>query len=53
MTANGSRPHASIVRWGGETQRLSDDLLLVRAGGHFAGATVLHCAPVPMGGGRC
>jgi hypothetical protein len=37
-----TRPHASIVRWGGETQRLSDDLLLVRAGGHFAGATVLH-----------
>jgi hypothetical protein len=37
-----TRPHPSIVPWSGETHRLSDDLLLVRAGGHFAGATVLH-----------
>jgi hypothetical protein len=30
------------VPWSGETLKLSDDLTLLRAGGHFAGATVLH-----------
>jgi glyoxylase-like metal-dependent hydrolase (beta-lactamase superfamily II) len=37
-----TRPHPSIVPWRGETLAISDDLLLVRTGGHFAGATVLH-----------
>jgi hypothetical protein len=37
-----TRPHRAIVPWSGESHRLSDDILLVRAGGHFAGATVLH-----------
>jgi hypothetical protein len=37
-----TRPHPAIVSWSGETHRLSDDILLVRAGGHFAGATVMH-----------
>jgi hypothetical protein len=37
-----TRPHPSIVPWSGETHQLSGDLVLVRAGGHFAGATVLH-----------
>jgi glyoxylase-like metal-dependent hydrolase (beta-lactamase superfamily II) len=37
-----TRPHASIVPWLGDSHRISDDILLVRAGGHFAGATVLH-----------
>jgi hypothetical protein len=37
-----TRPHDSIVTWTGEWQRLSDDVTLLRAGGHFAGATVLH-----------
>jgi glyoxylase-like metal-dependent hydrolase (beta-lactamase superfamily II) len=37
-----TRPHRSIVAWQGESQRISDDILLVRAGGHFAGGTVLH-----------
>jgi glyoxylase-like metal-dependent hydrolase (beta-lactamase superfamily II) len=37
-----TRPHPAIVPWSGETLRLSDDMTLVRAGGHFAGATVLH-----------
>jgi glyoxylase-like metal-dependent hydrolase (beta-lactamase superfamily II) len=37
-----TRPHSSIVAWQGESQRISDDILLVRAGGHFAGGTVLH-----------
>jgi hypothetical protein len=37
-----TRPHPSIVLWQGESKRLSDDVILVRAGGHFAGGTVMH-----------
>src|ERR1700753_2326079 len=37
-----TRPHPSIVAWKGESQRISDDIVLLRAGGHFAGGTVLH-----------
>lgn len=37
-----TRPHPAIVPWTGESHRISDELLLVRAGGHFAGATILH-----------
>jgi glyoxylase-like metal-dependent hydrolase (beta-lactamase superfamily II) len=37
-----TRPHSAIVAWRGESQRISDDILLLRAGGHFAGGTVLH-----------
>ena len=37
-----TRPHPSIVGWTGERARISDDIVLVRAGGHFAGAAVLH-----------
>ena len=37
-----TRPHPAIVPWSGESHRISDDILLVRTGGHFAGATVLH-----------
>jgi hypothetical protein len=37
-----TRPHPSIVPWRGEELAISDNLRLVRAGGHFAGATVLH-----------
>ncbi|MBR1121417.1 MBL fold metallo-hydrolase [Bradyrhizobium lablabi] len=37
-----TRPHPSIVPWSGDSHRISDDILLVRAGGHFAGATILH-----------
>ena len=37
-----TRPHSSIVAWRGESRRISDDILLLRAGGHFAGGTVLH-----------
>jgi hypothetical protein len=37
-----TRPHPAIVLWYGENYRLSDDILLIRAGGHFAGATVMH-----------
>ncbi len=37
-----TRPHPAIVPWSGESQRISDDIVLVRTGGHFAGGTVLH-----------
>jgi hypothetical protein len=37
-----TRPHPSIVAWKGESQRISDDIRLLRAGGHFAGGTVLY-----------
>jgi glyoxylase-like metal-dependent hydrolase (beta-lactamase superfamily II) len=37
-----TRPHRAIVLWSGESCRLSQDIVLVRTGGHFAGGTVLH-----------
>lgn len=37
-----TRLHPAIVFWSGENQKLSDDILLVRTGGHFAGGTVMH-----------
>jgi glyoxylase-like metal-dependent hydrolase (beta-lactamase superfamily II) len=37
-----TRPHPSIVPWSGDTYSISDDIQLVRTGGHFAGGTVLH-----------
>ncbi len=37
-----TRPHPSIVHWTGERRQISDNIALVRTGGHFAGATVLH-----------
>ncbi|MCK1513274.1 MBL fold metallo-hydrolase [Bradyrhizobium sp. 190] len=37
-----TRPHPAIVPWTGDSHRLSDDILLMRAGGHFAGGTVMH-----------
>ena len=42
---------ASIVPWTGESCRLSDDILLLRTGGHFAGATVLHWRAAAEGRG--
>jgi hypothetical protein len=39
-----TRPHPSIVHWTGDHHRVSDDVLLLRTGGHFAGATMLHDA---------
>lgn len=39
-----TRPHPSIVHWTGDQHRISDDVLLLRTGGHFAGATMLHDA---------
>lgn len=37
-----TRPHPAIVPWTGNSHRISDDILLVRTGGHFPGATVMH-----------
>jgi hypothetical protein len=37
-----TRPHPAIVTWAGGNKRLSDDIVLLRAGGHFAGGTILH-----------
>jgi glyoxylase-like metal-dependent hydrolase (beta-lactamase superfamily II) len=37
-----TRPHPAIVPWTGDSHRLSDDILLLRTGGHFAGATIMH-----------
>ncbi|MBR0717961.1 MBL fold metallo-hydrolase [Bradyrhizobium liaoningense] len=39
-----TRPHPAIVHWTGDIRRISDDIVLVRSGGHFAGATMLHWA---------
>jgi hypothetical protein len=36
------RPHPSIVPWYGESCRLSNDIVILRTGGHFAGGTLLH-----------
>ena len=37
-----TRPCAAIVNWTGDSQSISADVTLWRAGGHFPGATVLH-----------
>jgi glyoxylase-like metal-dependent hydrolase (beta-lactamase superfamily II) len=37
-----TRPHQTIVPWTGDINRISDDILLLRTGGHFAGGTILH-----------
>jgi glyoxylase-like metal-dependent hydrolase (beta-lactamase superfamily II) len=39
-----TRPHPAIVFWQGETHVLAPGLTLIRLGGHFPGATVLHWA---------
>lgn len=38
------RPDPAIELWDGETKALGQGLTLIRTGGHFAGATVLHSA---------
>jgi hypothetical protein len=37
-----TRRHPAIVPWKGDHQQISDDIVLVRTGGHFAGGTILH-----------
>jgi glyoxylase-like metal-dependent hydrolase (beta-lactamase superfamily II) len=38
------RPDPAIEFWEGETKSLGEDLTLIRCGGHFTGAQVLHWA---------
>jgi glyoxylase-like metal-dependent hydrolase (beta-lactamase superfamily II) len=45
------RPHPAIVFWQGETHDLAPGLTLIRLGGHFPGATVLHWAGGAQGKG--
>ena len=45
------RPHPAIVFWQGETHELAPGLTLLRLGGHFPGATVLHWASGAQGKG--
>jgi hypothetical protein len=37
-----TRAHPAIVPWTGDSRRISDDITLIRTGGHFAGGTILH-----------
>ena len=37
-----TRPHKAIMPWTGDHHPISDEILLLRTGGHFAGGTVLH-----------
>jgi len=37
-------PHRNIQLWSGDTLQLSDDVTLIRCGGHFPGSTALHWA---------
>jgi glyoxylase-like metal-dependent hydrolase (beta-lactamase superfamily II) len=37
-----TRPYPAIVPWTGDSRQISDDIVLVRTGGHFAGGTILH-----------
>jgi hypothetical protein len=45
------RPHPAIVFWHGDNHVLAPGLTLVRLGGHFPGATVLHWAGAAGGKG--
>jgi hypothetical protein len=45
------RPSARIRWWGGDELRLSDDVTLIRCGGHFPGSTALHWQDGPRPGG--
>lgn len=45
------RPHPAIVFWHGDTHELAPGLTLIRCGGHFPGATVLHWAGGAQGKG--
>jgi len=44
------RPDPAVELWTGEVRELGGGLTLVRCGGHFPGATVLHRAGGPRGG---
>ncbi len=44
------RPSPRIEFWNGDTRRLSDDVTLIRCGGHFPGSTALHWKSGPRKG---
>jgi glyoxylase-like metal-dependent hydrolase (beta-lactamase superfamily II) len=46
-----TRPDEAIVFWKGETREIAPGLTLIRCGGHFPGATVLHWAEGASGKG--
>ena len=48
-----TRPHPAIVPWYGESCRLSNDILILRAGGHFSGGTLLHWRAAAEAQGAC
>ena len=48
-----TRPHPAIVAWSGESHRISDDIALVRTGGHFAGGTIMHWRAERKAAVRC
>jgi glyoxylase-like metal-dependent hydrolase (beta-lactamase superfamily II) len=43
------RPSPRIEFWDGDTHRLSDEVTLLRCGGHFPGSTALHWRKGPRG----
>jgi hypothetical protein len=45
------RPDPAIEFWSGETKKVSDDLTLIRVGGHFGGFQVLHWTSGEQGSG--
>jgi len=45
------RPSSRIRFWEGDVLRLSEDVTLLRCGGHFPGSTALHWASGPREGG--
>jgi glyoxylase-like metal-dependent hydrolase (beta-lactamase superfamily II) len=45
------RSHPAIEWWSGDTLRLSENVTLIRCGGHFEGSTALHWANGPTPGG--
>ena len=46
-----TRPHPAIVCWTGDSHRISGDIALMRGGGHFPGATMLHWRAAANGKG--
>lgn len=46
-----ARPHPRIELWSGDELALSDEVTLIRTGGHFRGSTALHWATGPRPGG--
>jgi hypothetical protein len=45
------RPHPAIEFWSGEELAISQEVTLIRLGGHFAGSTALHWADAKRRGG--